>query len=30
MEEVPAPTRIPGPLQVTRVADESPGGQAAG
>ena len=30
MEEVPAPTRIPGPLQVTRLSDESAGGQAVG
>lgn len=30
MDEVPAPTRIPGPPQVARVADESLGGHAAG
>ena len=30
MDEVPAPTRIPGPPQVTRLTDESLGGQAAG
>jgi hypothetical protein len=30
MDEVPAPTRIPGPPQVTRIADTSADGQAAG
>jgi hypothetical protein len=30
MDEAPAPTRIPGPPQVTRIADESVGGRAAG
>ena len=30
MDEVAPPTRIPGPPQVTRVADEPLGGQAAG
>jgi len=30
MDEVTAPTRIPGPPQVTRIADASAGGQAAG
>jgi len=30
MDEVPAPTRIPGPPQVTRIPNEPMGGQAAG
>jgi hypothetical protein len=30
MDEVPPPTRIPGPPRIARISDDGPGGRVAG